>query len=533
MKIKYTLPKLAAIFLFIIGLASCQEDFEPLVSNIGVQNFDSDLYISNNVVAYSRKLPPVQTNALPSYQLGIYNDPVYGKSTVNLLSQILMQSTNPDFGDSTELQSVILYIPYYATGTTTDDVLTYKLDSVYGASPITISMYESNYFLREFDPGTNFEEAQQYYSSQGQLFNNFTGPLIHTIEDFIPSAAEIIVTEDDPETEEDEEEKLPPGLRVELPIEYFQEKILNKEGGSELINNNNFKEYFRGVYFKATSNTNDGSLFIFDLSKVEFSLNYTHVVTTTSDGNTTSETEEESFLLGLGGISVNVYDNELTPSIATALQNPDTENGEANLYLRGGDGIVTIVNLFQDADVLKVVNGELVAGSNGIPDELDEIRIKNWLINEANLIFYVDQSKVTGGSAEPERIVIFDAINGRLLKDYTFDISTSTLPVEAKTEHLGRLDRGSDDNGDFYKIRITSFVSDLIRKDSTNVSLGLMVSNNVLVQDFQDLENTQPPGIKSIPAASIVSPKGTVLFGNNTSNQEKKLKLQIYYTKPN
>ena len=54
MKIKYTLPRLAAIFLFIIGLASCKEDFDPLVSDIGVQNFDSDLYISDNVVAYSK-----------------------------------------------------------------------------------------------------------------------------------------------------------------------------------------------------------------------------------------------------------------------------------------------------------------------------------------------------------------------------------------------------------------------------------------------------------------------------------------------
>jgi hypothetical protein len=533
MKIKYTLPKLMAVFLIIVGLASCEEDFDPLVSDIGVQNFDSDLYISDNVVAYSRKLLPVQTNALPSYQLGIYNDPVYGKSTVNLLSQVTMDTPNPDFGDSTELKSVFLYIPFFATGVSTDDVITYTLDSVYGSSPINISLYESNYFLRDFDPATNFEEPQKYYSNQGQLFDNFMGSLITSIEDFTPSADEIIEVEDDPATDEDEEVRLSPGLRVELPIEFFEEKIMAHDGEPELLNNNNFKEYFRGVYFKVTSNNNDGSLFIFDVTAAKFTLNYTHVVETTTDGTTTYETEDETFLMSFGGINVNTYNNELNPSIATVLQNPDVENGEESLYLRGGDGIITIVDLFKDIDVLKVVNGELVAGENGVPDELDQIRVNNWLINEANLIFYVDQSKVTGGSAEPDRVVIYDMNNSRLLGDYVFDISASTVPFEAKTEHLGKLVRGSVQNGEYYKIRVTNFVSNVIRKDSTNVSLGLMVTNNVLVTDFQDLESTQSPGIKKIPAASIVSPQGTVLFGNNTSNQEKRLKLQIYYTKPN
>lgn len=533
MKIKYTLPRLAAIFLFIIGLASCKEDFDPLVSDIGVQNFDSDLYISDNVVAYSKKLLPVQTNALPVYQLGIYNDPTYGKSTVNLLSQIIMDVPNPDFGDSTEIKSVFLYIPFFSSGISTDGVITYTLDSIYGNSPINISMYESNYFLRDFDPATNFEEAQKYYSNQGQLFDNFMGSLITTIEDFVPSADEIIEIVDDPATDDNEEVKLPPGLRVELPIEFFEEKIIDHEGEPELLNNNNFKEFFRGVYFKVTSNNSDGNLFVFDVSQAKFTLNYSHVVTTTTDGTTTSETEYETFLMSLGGISVNTYSNELNPTIATALQNPDVDNGEANLYLRGGDGIITVVDLFRDLDVLKVVNGELVAGENGVPDELDEIRVNNWLINEANLIFYVDQSKITGGAAEPDRVVIYDMNNSRLLPDYSFDVSSSSVPFDAKTEHLGKLERGSDENGEFYKIRVTNFVSNVVRKDSTNVSLGLMVSNNVLVTDFQDLENTQSPGIKKIPAASIVSPQGTVLFGNTTSNQEKRLKLQIYYTKPN
>jgi hypothetical protein len=532
MKIKNALPKLVAIFLFIVGLASCEEDFEPLVSDIGVQNFDTDLYISDKLISYSKKLEPVQTNGLPSYQLGVYNDPVFGKSTVSLLSQVIMETPNPDFGDSTELMNVYLYIPFYASGVDTDGVIEYTLDSVYGDAPINISLFESNYFLRDFDPQTNFEEAQKYYSNEAYIFDDWLGAEISSIEDFMPSADEILVTEDDPATEENEEVKLPPGIRVELPLEFFNDKIINLEGEPELLNNNNFKEYFRGINFKVSSNNDEGNLFIFDIEKADITLNYSHVTTSGTGDDITYETEEDSFLLRLGGISINTFQNQLNPVIASALENPDMENGEESLYLRGGDGIITVIELFKDVDELKIVNGELVAGENGVPDELDEIRINNWLINEANLIFYVDQDKIEGGDAEPERLVIYNLNSSRLLPDFNFDISSSIDPINGKTEHLGRLDRGSDENGDFYKIRITNFLSDVIRKDTVNAALGLMVSQNVLVTNFLPLKDEQAPGIKKVPAASVVSPQGTIVFGNNTSNEEKRLKLQIYYTKP-
>jgi len=84
-----------------------------------------------------------------------------------------------------------------------------------------------------------------------------------------------------------------------------------------------------------------------------------------------------------------------------------------------------------------------------------------------------------------------------------------------------------------YKIKLTSHVSNLINKDSTNVPLGLIVSQNVLLAGFQNTENTQSPGIEKVPPRSVVSPEGTILYGNASVNEEKRLKLQIFYTEPN
>lgn len=518
MKMKYTLPKTVAIMAIIIAFASCAEDFSNIGANIiGDENFNSEFTDSLTVVSYSRKLLPPQTNNLPVYKLGVYNDPVYGKSSINFLAQLILDETDPRFNIAPRVDSVILFMAYFSESMTDDnDVVTYEVDSLYGNTPIDIKIYESNYFLRDFDPDSGFQELQNYYANQGQLFENFLGELIYTIEDFVPSE-EVFVLNDTV--------SLIPGLRVKLPNEFFKKKIIDHGGSIELINNNNFRDYFRGLNFQVESDTDNGSLFFMDLENTSLTIYYSfQTVNSEISISTVGDTIERfngEVGMSFNAISVNTYENNLTQSIAQELFNPNTIDGEETLYVRGGDGIISIIELFgPDLD------------NNGVADQLEDLREEEWIINEANLIFYVDKNKVTGGDVEPERLIIYDVKNSLLLADYSLDITSNLDPVNAINVHLGRLERGSDGNGEYYKIRVTNHVSNIINKDSTNVPLGVIVSHNVLITDFQDLENIQAPGIEKIPAGSIVSHEGTVLYGNNSANENKRLKLQIYYTKP-
>jgi hypothetical protein len=288
------------------------------------------------------------------------------------------------------------------------------------------------------------------------------------------------------------------------------------QGTEELRNNNNFKNFLRGIYFDVNSTSNDGSLFIFDNTKAYVSIFYT-----ADDENNPGERENKVFKLNFGGINVNTFQNELSPEIQTALENPNIETGEENLYLRGGDGIISVVELFgKDLD------------NNGVADELQVLRDKKWIINEANLIFYVNQDLMVGGDTEPERIMIYDLKNSNVLEDYLLDTSNGLEPVDAFTNHFGRLVRGTDGNGKYYKLKITSHISNLINKDSTNVPLGIVVSQNVAIRTTQKLQNPMEPNIEQIPSSTVVSPEGTILYGNAATNQDKRLKLQIYYTEP-
>ena len=184
---------------------------------------------------------------------------------------------------------------------------------------------------------------------------------------------------------------------------------------------------------------------------------------------------------------------------------------------------------------------------DGVADELNIIRNKGWLINEANLTFYIDKNKMGTVVAEPQRIYLYDLTNKRPLVDWSSDISgSSAQPKYAKSVHDGIIQK-VEGRGVKYRIRITNHIRNLIRKDSTNVRLGLSVTEGISVVSNVKLKTAVSiPGVfpqspdfifDRIPAASLLNPLGTILYGNNispaSSNYAKRLKLEIYYTKPN
>jgi hypothetical protein len=148
------------------------------------------------------------------------------------------------------------------------------------------------------------------------------------------------------------------------------------------------------------------------------------------------------------------------------------------------------------------------------------------------------------GAAEPNRIYLYDLNNHLPIIDYYFDNSVSSNAKLNKSIHGGILEKETassivDKRGIKYKIRLTNHLRNLISKDSTNVRLGLVVTESITIATNSKLKNatTGVNPFSKIPTASVINPLGTVLFGNNIPtidpNYAKRLKLEIYYTKPN
>lgn len=514
---KNLITKVAAVLVVGFSFIACDDDFSTVGGEI-IEN-PADVEVEEyEVTAYSKKLNSVQTNNLTDHLLGVYNDPIYGRSEASILTQLSLSTNNPNFGEETSLDSVVLTIPYYSTEGDSDenDNIEYALDSIYGEGSFKLSVQESRYFLSDFDPEANFQDRQKYYSDQQDLFEqNLVGEVIYEDDNFLPSSEAIVTYGVDDEGEQDTITS-GPALRIKLPVEYFQEKIINKEGSAELSNNNNFREYLRGLFIKAEAINDEGSMILFDLNEGNVSLHYTHQTETTNE-NGEDETEEVTgtYQLNFGSNVVNTFEGDFPAEVLQAITGADKENGEENLFLKGGEGSMAIIELFEDEA------------------QLEELRENNWLINEANLIVYVNQDMMNGIS-EPERLYIYDVENNRVLADYSF--SESRLgdlnpedPFNSMATFSTPLERNEEGDGISYTLNLTQHLTGVMNYDEENVKLGLVVTQNINETASSAVRGEEE--VSRVPAMSLLAPQGTVLYGNAAEDEDKRLKLRVFYTR--
>lgn len=520
-------------------------------------SFDSDVINSENAIDFSTGeldytilskseiINPVQSNNLPSFLIGKYNHPQFGNSYANFVGQMVPADYNHDFGDNVELDSVILSIPYYSRAIDTDENLdvTYEIDSVYGNNPIKISIYKNNFFLRTFDPFQSFDSSQNYFTN-GSLSNNeqidisqLEGQLLFEIDDFVPNANQINLTAVDTSGETYISQKLAPALRFKLnnPNNNFWETLFfNNDGLPNLSNEPDFKEFFRGLYIKTEGLNSSGSMMLLNLasSNAKLTIHYTsdnEVVNNDTGSTDDNLTNQHEYVLNFSGNLVNIFENENLVDVNAT----NTVDGNENIYLRGGEGIITTLDLFSGSLIND--NGEEISEFDHFKDFFyDNISDSpKRLINEAYIEFYVNQNFIN--SDEPERIFIYNYEQNTALIDYFLDQSVSSTTINAKINHLVPLIKDSlnDNRGIKYKIRITEHLNNLVLKDSSNSKLGLGVMSNISsVQNFTILGDEDSNSNNSLAAGIILSPKGTILHGNLSPEIEKRPRIKIYYTEP-
>jgi hypothetical protein len=536
------------ILVFLLLITSCEKDFVSFDSE--VINSENAINFSTNSIEYSlknfsEKVNPVQTNSLPSFLLGSYNHPQFGNSISSFVGQIVPNEYNHDFGDNVVLDSVVLTMPYYSRGVETSEEgdITYEIDSVYGDSPIKISVFRNNFFLRTFDPYGDFDSSQSYFSNASlsveEAIDSYQleGELLFEIEDFTPSAEQINLTEIDTAGNTFVSQRLAPALRFKLdnPNDSFWENnFFENQNNPVLTNESNFKDFFRGLYIKIENVGQDGTMMLLNLasSNSKLTIHYTSDNTTIGDSDTGSvdevETNQHEYIMNFSGNLFNVFDNENLIDVSLI----DQTNGNENIYLDGGEGVITKLDLFSGTAINEVGEeiGEFEHFKNYFHDEISDQPKR--IINEAFIEFFVNQNY--NNEDEPDRIYIYNHDQNSALIDYFLDQSVSSTTINAKINHLVPLTRDSlsDNRGVKYKVRITEHLNNLILRDSTNAKLGLAVISDIAsVQNYGILDEDASDN-KSLASGIILSPKGTILHGNLSVDPEKRPMIKIYYTEP-
>lgn len=538
------------VLLLLTGLlVSCDKDFNTIGSDVvGTGNYNFEKYSVENIKAYSRPTGAVQSNNLPINALGVYTDPAFGTSIAHFVTDLQLERSAPDFGFDIDIQSndsVYIYIPFFSTQTTTgsgNEANTFELDSIKGDvnSSFSLKIYHNNYFIRSLD-ASDPTETQKYFSDEKNLIEsgNLGIQLNNSIDtsendDFLIKNEEIIIYEtdgngafldsDDVVTVVDEErvvkERFDPGIWINLDKTFFLQQVL-QASDDDLLNNNNFKEHLKGLYFQVAQNSGeDGAMAMLD-----FSRGYINIQYHSKDEDTTeAELKKKSFKLNLKGNTINFFDNNFSIS-----------DGDEELYLKGANGSVVYLNLFgEDSD------------TDGVADELQNLRDEGVLINDAVLTFTVKQPSIQG--EEPKRIYVYDATNNSTILDYRLDSSSAADFKSNKFVFGGFLEIDENDNGIRYRIRLTSHINNLINGDNIedvkNVVLGISLTDNIntsssvelknMVSIPVDAPNSSTAEFENIPQSSIITPLGTVLYGNHLNvDEENRVKLEIYYTNPN
>ena len=539
-----SLFKLSLFVFTILFFVSCDKEYSAVGDAlIGENNFELVKY-SSNVVAYNEKITPVESNNLPVNALGIYDNPAFGKTTAGFATQVTLAIAKPIFGANLSIESVYLDIPYFVdaaqtkpiAGTTAGTIAgnSYVLDSIYGerTARIKLSVHESGRYM-----GNQVGAAQTFYSNQNAEFDSFKiGNRLNDDADksqndeffFNPAQNSVSTTNAANVTTV---AYSPPGMRLKLNTAFFKDKIFNAAAGS-LVTNDVFINYFKGLYFKVEQAGSDkGSLTMINFAKGTITIKYKE------DSSTTPVTPvEKSLILNLSGSTVNLLEqSNAKADYQTATTSPNRDLGDKNLYLKGGEGSVAVIDIFEKKDLTGYDTNGNLTGPNGVSDELDKIRKEGWLINEANLVFNIDANKIKD-SFEPERIYLYNYTNNSAILDYLLGASTTNKNT-SKAIFGGFIKRdATSKRGMSYKLNITNHVRNLVKNATAlNVKLGVAVTEDINFSDFKKLI-TANDFISQAPRASVMNPLGTILYGNNLpendSNYSKRLQLEIYYTKP-
>lgn len=519
---KFALRSVASLIVLTF-LFSCENEYSEvgtgLINSIEVQPD----YENKNIVAYSEKHNSIQAIGFRNLFLGKYDDPFFGQSEAKVLTQLSLTQSSPNFRENPIVDSVVMTLPLFSREVQQGE---YELDSVYGNGSFKLNIYQSNQFLRELDPGPDgdFQNRQIYFTDQLNDFrSNIESTPIVTSQVIKPSelTKQVILAQRLVNGDIDSL-RLSPRIRIKMPVQYFEDKIINASNSEVLASNNAFKNYLRGFLIEAEQQQEtefNMTMFDFQNGDANITIYYKNETEQTNDeGEVTTSTSYSRFALSFDGIKMNLYENEFNVD----LSNQNTTEGEENLYLKGGVGSSAVIKLFTGPDL----------DGNGISDELEELREKQWLINEASLDLYLNEDEAPSPKNRNPRVFLFNIDDELVLEDYTRDPTASESPSLSRQVHLGIL--REDENGDpFYRIRITYFINNLLNNDADNVRLGLYVSSNINESNVIRTRDSEQNVSENVHRGMLGTPRGVVIHGNRSSNEAKKLKLRIIYTETN
>ena len=519
--------QIGVMFLLFAGVISCEKDFTDIgtnvVSNTKFTTHDTILEVLlSNVPIENVRADGLDLTDAPyfgfqgQYLLGVHNRDQYEKIEASIISQVNINTalsistfTNPDnLVFETSIDTAFLKLPYYSTLVSNTDKPEYTLDSIIGdkAIPFTLNIYELETYLNTLNPA---DPTKRNRFLSNETYQNKGIPLTEIEDfDFMPTTKDTLViikrrnslgdlyeTDTVKYTNNPSSEIPLPMAIIPLKKSFVKEKFLDNYETPNFASQNAFNDYFRGLVIEAKEKTKGGSLISFNLRNSSISsLRPLIEVYYTNTFFKKNSTEIDTVIkvnhsYQLGGIINNKYN--MTDKVYT------TNN---QVILQGAAGSEAKVEILNST-------------------ELEALKQKNWLINDASLTFYINQNADT--TAIPSRLYLYkrgENSNGSAILGQVKDVYSEGAVL------FGGALLKNNNKKDRYTFRITDYLSDLIGGETNYAPpLRLKVYN---ISDFPASAGD------TIFRPYSWNPKAvTILNGDESINGIRRAKLKISYTK--
>jgi len=507
--------------LFIDGAAEGNVTSYPLIA-YNVNNNDSIRSEASRLISQVTGAGGSSSLAV----LGAFSEGQFGMQKASFLTQLRMSTDNFDFGKTPKVDSVV-FVMKPSVSSVADSIVTRPLKDeniLIGTENVAVSTEiktyptDFNFKYGKTKLGTggshtlmhiNVDEITTFLDGNTDAFK-YSNVAVSTGESLGSGilegrvSAKTITKKSDNSTVFTSD----PGLRIRLNKDFFQTKILDKNGKPELMDAANFTRYFKGIRLSVTDT--DGYLLQVSPDNMEIIMYYTNEKNDNGTITRPQSTFKFSLAGNVGNARIGQYEYDRTNSAwgeARNSINPTT--GDKKLYLQGMGGPSVLVKIpDQTINDLKALydTKKTAIVSARIRIYTDEVAWKNnykRMDNNFTLVPAVSKKVNNKDVFVPESFLADTSVGFNWIRSYDLDKNPS-----------------------YYEFTVTKTVKDIVEKaaDGTTKENKPLLLN---IGKFVLSDGTTRIGYRFTERA-FATERG-VFVGSDENNPERRIQLKITY----
>ncbi|MGC4129682.1 MAG: DUF4270 family protein [Bergeyella sp.] len=323
---------------------NCEPDADLLGSQFftGAEAVDASFPLIAYNVSNNDLILRADGGRLDSVAVGAFTEPRFGMQKASYVTQLRLSTYDPDFGDNPVLDSVVLTIkPAYESAE--DSITTTTVDDYkYGDDEIESKKVVTTYPVKKYGK-TKINGNDAVLNIKVHEVTDFLGSASDSIssnksvalgaeigsKEFNGKITSVKITKD---TDNSELFTRDASIRMNLDKDFFQNKIIAKEGATQLADAASFIRYFKGI--RISVQEDDGYLFKFVPTSIDITMYYKKDET---DDDNTVERVEDTYTFNTT-ISNALFSQVQYDRTGTNIAVQDTISGNAKLYVQGMGG---------------------------------------------------------------------------------------------------------------------------------------------------------------------------------------------------